>query len=236
MINIYVDGSFINGISGYGAVILKGNEVLEKLSGSLTDKKYTSIRQVSGELFAVIISAEWCIKNKFQNVNIFYDYKGIECWVTGEWKAKNSVTREYADFIRNSGLKIKWHKVAAHTGDKWNEEADRLAKNGIQGKDVKIISEVKSDSAASALESFCSLLMDYLDERKYYSVFEGVFNDMYGRLEILDEENRRLGIIDVYKTLKKNFTPDFRAFKDKKAEMYLRSLYDSVRDEILLKI
>ncbi len=231
MLSIYVDGSFINGVCGYGAVIVRNNVITEKLSGSLNDKKHTAIRQVAGELEAVKVAVKWCLSQSISEIDIYYDYKGIECWVTGEWKAKNPITQEYSAFVKQSGLKIKWHKVAAHTGDKWNEEADKLAKSA-----VKSSNKVKPVANVSQLENFCNLLMDHLDENKYYSVFEGTFNNMYGRLEILDEENLRIGIIDVYKTEKKNFTPDFRAFKDKNAETYLKALFEAVKVEILKNI
>ena len=48
------------------------------------------------------------------------------------WKRNNALTQQYAAFydsIKNR-VRIHFHKVAAHTGDTYNEMADVLAKKG----------------------------------------------------------------------------------------------------------
>jgi len=129
-IDIYVDGSFIHGKVGYGLIILQNNKVLGEFFGSVDNEEYISTRQVAGELFAVGKALQWCKINKIKQITIYYDYLGIECWATGTWKAKLPLTQRYAQFVRTSGIRIRWHKVAAHTGNFWNERADELAKQG----------------------------------------------------------------------------------------------------------
>ena len=63
-----------------------------------------------------------------KKVASLYDYEGIEHWVTGKWKAKQLLTQRYRDYVQKSGVSIQWVKVAAHTGDYWNEYVDQLAK------------------------------------------------------------------------------------------------------------
>ena len=128
----YVDGSFSDGIVSFGAVILRGNKIVEELSGVVNDTDFTSSRQVGGELLATIEVAKWCIDHGINDIDIFYDYEGIEKWASKEWKARKELTRRYSQFIDESGLKIRWHKVRSHTGDKWNEHADKLAKSATK--------------------------------------------------------------------------------------------------------
>ena len=62
-----------------------------------------------------------------------YDYEGIEKWSSGEWKAKNVLTKRYVDFMKDKSnfVQISYQKVKAHSGDYYNEEADRLAKAAL---------------------------------------------------------------------------------------------------------
>ncbi len=129
-VHIYVDGSFIHGKVGYGLVILQNGKPAGEFCGSVDNEEYVATRQVAGELFAVGKAVQWCKINNINEITIFYDYMGIECWVTGKWKAKLPLTQRYAQFVRTSGIRIRWQKVAAHTGNFWNERADELAKQG----------------------------------------------------------------------------------------------------------
>lgn len=126
-ITAYTDGSYNvkTGIAGYAAVIGDKEEIL---SGSITDPELTSMRNVAGELQAVISVIEFAQKNGAKKAIIYYDYEGIEKWYTGEWKAKKAFTQQYRDYLRNAGIEIEFHKVKAHSGIAANELADRYAK------------------------------------------------------------------------------------------------------------
>lgn len=127
---IFVDGSFINGKIGYGAVILKNGKPVNEISGCVREKSLESMRQIAGETTAVIKAVEWCKKQGINKVTIHYDYEGLYKWPSGIWKTKNEHTALYAHQVRSAGMEIKWKKEAAHTGSRWNEYADRLAKAG----------------------------------------------------------------------------------------------------------
>ena len=60
---IYVDGSFINGATGYGAVILRNGQVVDELSGPVDASEVDGTRQVAGELIAVKEALNWCLKH-----------------------------------------------------------------------------------------------------------------------------------------------------------------------------
>lgn len=78
-------------------------------------------------------AVQWAIKNGYHNLELRYDYEGIEKWAQGEWKAKNTLTQKYANFMKSKSdiLKISYQKVKAHSGDHYNEEADKLAKAAL---------------------------------------------------------------------------------------------------------
>lgn len=54
-------------------------------------------------------------------------------WATGEWNTRNPVTSDYANKIREAArqIEISFRKVKAHSGDTFNELADKLARQAI---------------------------------------------------------------------------------------------------------
>ena len=126
----YVDGSFYEGRVGFGAVVLKDGEILQTFSGRVHEDLES--RQVAGELVATMTVVEWAQREGLSQIEIFYDYTGIEKWARGQWKANKDLTQRYARFMKESPLRIKWHKVISHTGNHYNEMADQLAKKGSQ--------------------------------------------------------------------------------------------------------
>ncbi|MCX6090593.1 MAG: hypothetical protein NTX88_09560, partial [Candidatus Atribacteria bacterium] len=132
-ISIYVDGSHLHGRVGFGVVILKGQKVEREMSGPVPPQ-FRHSRQVGGELFAVQEALQWCRDNRVPEVSIYYDYLGIEKWAQEQWKTNIPLTQHYAESVKNSGVMIHWHKVKSHTGNRWNEQADALARKGTIGK------------------------------------------------------------------------------------------------------
>lgn len=129
IISAYVDGSFLNKVIGYGAVILDGDSILHQISGKM-DSKYEEHHQIAGELKAAVESVSWAKNNGINDLHIYYDYKGIEMWARGKWKANKELTKSYQAYMLKQSLNLHFHKVAAHSGNKWNEIADKLAKDG----------------------------------------------------------------------------------------------------------
>ena len=133
-LHAYVDGSFIRGKVGYGLVIIQDNQNIFEDFGSVDNPEYQEARQVAGELTAVGKVLQWCMKHAHKSITVHYDYAGIEEWAKGRWRAKQPLTQRYAAFVASSGIKIHFNKIAAHTGDYWNEYADILAKKGTDNK------------------------------------------------------------------------------------------------------
>ena len=131
----YVDGSYDNSVKayGYGAIIFV-DQKKQIISGYGDEKELVELRNVAGEVKAAIKTMEYCLENKIDNLDIYYDYVGIENWFTGKWKANTTLTKEYVNFANNikTQLKVKFIKVKAHTGNKYNEEVDSIAKGAIK--------------------------------------------------------------------------------------------------------
>ncbi|MGB5984317.1 MAG: DUF72 domain-containing protein [Desulfobacterales bacterium] len=125
----YVDGSYIKGRIGYGALILKNGTLVWEGCGRVP-AQMAGMRQVGGELSGVMEVVRWCQAHQVAAIAIYYDYAGIAAWPTGRWQAKLPATQAYRDFIRTCGVALSWHKVKSHSGDRWNEQADRLARQG----------------------------------------------------------------------------------------------------------
>ncbi len=130
----YVDGSFSKDKLefSYGAVLFKDGEVLE-FSEKFSDPELISMRNVAGEIKGAEFVMRYCIENGISEIDIYYDYMGIEKWCTGEWQANKPGTISYRDYynsIKNK-LSVNFIKVKGHSGDKYNDLADLLAKKAL---------------------------------------------------------------------------------------------------------
>ena len=129
----YIDGSYnkeTNTVGAGGVIFLNGKR--KTFSFSSTDERYTSFWNVAGELLAAMHVMKYAVDNGISECSLYYDYMGIEMWATKRWKRNNELTKEYSAFydsIKNH-VRVYFHKVAAHTGDTYNEMADALAKQG----------------------------------------------------------------------------------------------------------
>ena len=131
----YVDGSFNSTTFTYGSGVcfIYNNEIVWSKSLSGNDPILAKQRNVAGEMRAAMAAVAFALSNNYGHIYIHYDYSGIENWVTGSWKRNNDFTQRYHEFMNNAcmqGLVIKFRKVKAHSNDKFNDEADRLAKIG----------------------------------------------------------------------------------------------------------
>ena len=128
----YVDGSFnaSTGIFGYGVVMFHNSRELH-LNDSFDDEEMASMRNVAGEIYGSMAAMEYAIKNNVKNLTIFYDYMGISKWCTGEWKTNKKGTILYKKYYEQAKKKVNitFEKVKGHSGDKYNDLADRLAKD-----------------------------------------------------------------------------------------------------------
>lgn len=127
----YVDGSFntVTNVFGYGVVIFHNGEEIH-LSNSYNDEEMASMRNVAGEICGSMAAMKYAATHNIKELSIYYDYMGIAKWCTGEWKTNKSGTiayKKYYDKIKRK-IHVTFHKVKGHSGDKYNDLADKLAK------------------------------------------------------------------------------------------------------------
>lgn len=132
---IFVDGSFMleKGNYSYGLVAVNNGEVIYEDSGIGEDSSAIALRNVSGEVMGAMKAVEFALKNNYKEVTIVFDYQGVESWAIGTWKRNNKITMSYNEFMQDKmkEIKINFRKVKGHSGDKFNDLADKLAKSAL---------------------------------------------------------------------------------------------------------
>lgn len=132
-VKAYVDGSYDvrTGDYSYGMCILIDDEHAEQYSCRFShDNEASSMRNVAGEIEGAKAAMRYALAHKYNSLAIYYDYEGIERWCIGEWKCNKKATQEYKAFYDEAAQFVNIHfiKVKGHSGDKYNEIADKLAK------------------------------------------------------------------------------------------------------------
>lgn len=131
---IYVDGSYNikNKNYAYGMMIVdsKGEHYFSR---AFPEDSKSSMRNVAGEIAGAQAGMQYAIDNNLKNVNIIYDYAGIEAWCSGSWRAKNCHTQQYKAFFDEASKKINidFTHVKGHSGIEGNEICDALAKSAL---------------------------------------------------------------------------------------------------------
>lgn len=137
----YVDGSYEDSVKKYafGCVFILPDGRIFTEYGNGDNEQSLQHRNVTGEMLGAMYAVKFAMLNGFSEIEICYDYQGIEKWVTGEWRSKTELTQKYATAMRDWGknISICFTKVAAHTNVKYNELADKMAKTGLtEGRGV----------------------------------------------------------------------------------------------------
>ncbi len=131
----YVDGSYDDSLKKYafGCVFLPEGGEIRLAFGNGDNPQSLQHRNVTGEMLGAMYAVRTAMLNGFREVEICYDYEGIEKWVTGSWRSKTELTQKYAASMREWGkqIGIYFTKVAAHSNVEFNELADRTAKRGL---------------------------------------------------------------------------------------------------------
>lgn len=130
----YVDGSYEHTRRefSYGAVIFY-NGIEEHFAEKFNTPELVEMRNVAGEIKGAQKAMQFCIDNCIGSIDIYYDYEGIEKWCTGVWKATKLGTKAYQTFYDSvkDKVRVRFVKVAGHSGDKYNDLADKLAKGAL---------------------------------------------------------------------------------------------------------
>ncbi|HWQ89048.1 MAG TPA: ribonuclease H family protein [Desulfitobacteriaceae bacterium] len=129
---VYTDGSYVNGNYAWAYVFVKNDQIVYEDSGIGKNLEAAAMRNVTGEIAAVLYAVKHAAGLKAR-IRINHDYAGIACWVNGKWQTKNVYTELYVKLMRKyEGLYV-FRKVQAHSGNKYNEYVDKLAKAALVG-------------------------------------------------------------------------------------------------------
>lgn len=132
----YVDGSFDKDkkLCGSGALFLNNiNDDKPRITiDFVTEDKY-NMWNIQGEYEACIKAIEIAIDKGCSEIQIYHDYQGISSWAERKWKVKNDYTKEYVRRFDelSKKIKVRFIKVKGHSKDKWNDEADKLARRSL---------------------------------------------------------------------------------------------------------
>lgn len=128
----YTDGSFMNGTYGYGGVIYFEDRLWNFYGGGCKPE-YAEYHNIAPEVMAAIVAMSYAKQHNCTSLLIRHDYVGLKHWCTGDWKAKRPISRMLVDYYRKytaMGLKITFEPVAGHSGQFYNNVADRNANHG----------------------------------------------------------------------------------------------------------
>lgn len=128
-LRIYVDGSYSPDFdyAGWAFIAVENGREVGSESG-ITEFPAES-RNIDGEFAASLHAMAWLKKTGKTGV-ICHDYEGIARFAKGEWKATKPIAIRYRDAAK-AFPGTKFEKVPAHSGVKWNEAVDELAKKAI---------------------------------------------------------------------------------------------------------
>lgn len=133
----YVDGSYDKRTkrAGFGVVLIDNNEVIKEVREEINIDPEDNLWNVTAEIEGVLFAVNYAIDNGYEKIHVYYDYAGLEKWAKKEWRANKKTTKRYQDTMQElmQQIKVDFIKVAAHTGDFYNERADDLAKQAIFG-------------------------------------------------------------------------------------------------------
>lgn len=131
----YVDGSFDKHSKtyGFGGFIIyeeNGKKCVRIVQGAGNNPEMFKMRNVAGEISGAMRIVEEAICLGLEEITLYYDYAGIENWVTGVWSCNKYETYEYSRFMHDSSkqIRIHFHKVEGHSGDIGNDIVDTIAK------------------------------------------------------------------------------------------------------------
>ena len=130
----YIDGSYdeTTGCYSFGGVLIIDN-INYQFNKKFEADEYSSSRNVAGEIKGASYIFNHCIKKKIKEMNLYYDYAGIEQWYNGSWQAKMPIAIKYVEFVNSikDKIKVNFIKVKSHSNDKYNDLADSLAKKAL---------------------------------------------------------------------------------------------------------
>lgn len=130
----YIDGSYDvkTGSYSFGCVLIE-NDSVKQFKKAYEPDEYSKHRNVAGEIKGAGFIIQYAINHGIKELDIYYDYLGIENWYNGIWKANEPIAKVYVEFANNvrNKIKVNFVKVKSHSNVYYNEMADMLAKEAL---------------------------------------------------------------------------------------------------------
>ncbi|CEN83118.1 RNAse H family protein [[Clostridium] sordellii] len=131
----FVDGSYdrVSKTFGSGIAVLDlENDTIEEFKVAGNDKwdQWNIVGEIEASKFAIKLGYE----KELKKICIYHDLKNIALWASGSWQAKNEYTQDYVRYVEkySENMKITFIKVKGHSCNKYNDIADRLAREAIE--------------------------------------------------------------------------------------------------------
>ncbi len=169
-----------------------------------------------GELHATMQVLRWCEKNNVLDIEVFYDYEGIQKWAAGEWRANNAATQHYQQTVQASPVRVIWRKVKSHSGVRWNDVVDELAKQGAQAQSRDA---AQPDDPLVTLEQKALGFVTFLASQNIEAEYTQIYNEQYARIIV------QHGYFDLYNTRKRPMSPYIHNFKNDALQKHIEQLW-----------
>ena len=135
----FTDGSFSNDTytGGYGVILITKDSEKQFIKNFNKDKRSNlqllKLHSVGAECEAIKRALKEAVNLNKKHIEIFYDYEGIEKWITHEWDISNPYIETYYDYIISfsNKISINFHKIKSHAGIYYNDLCDKLAKSAL---------------------------------------------------------------------------------------------------------
>lgn len=130
----YVDGSFSQEKNNYSfGLVYITKDKLEEFNGTGDNQEMAKMRNVAGELKGAMEAMKLAKDRGMKRLYLHYDYSGIEGWAELNWERNLKGTEAYKRFYDSikKDLEVVFVKVKGHSQIKYNDQADRLAKEAL---------------------------------------------------------------------------------------------------------
>ena len=131
----FVDGSYEKFSKTYGsgiAVLDLEKDTVEEHKEAGIDKwdQWNIVGEVEASKYAIKLAKEKGMKR----LCIYHDLKNLSLWASGSWQAKNEYTQDYVRYVEDYSkyVDITFVKVKGHSANRYNDIADRLAREAIE--------------------------------------------------------------------------------------------------------
>ena len=119
---------------GWAYLIRKEKQELHRAKGNDIPHEASRHRNVAGEIQAVLKALDWCDAQGITSATIYFDYQGLQEWVSGAWQTKTPYTKTYVEKVKAHGMELRWKKVLAHSGEMFNEIVDEMAREAARAR------------------------------------------------------------------------------------------------------